>query len=216
MNRLKFLGLASLFSGLALLNACAKTASSGTSQVSLQIGSLSAANQLIQFLLPEARAAVTSAKVCFKKVKFKTEEELNYMETEIEKDSESDRLIKEAEIEKEEEVEFRPGEVELSSSGIEIGTVTLPEGTYTQIEFILEKDGRGCSGNNSVDLVNTSGMFTTPESIEIKLAGRFIASEANQVLSLNMNDILMALDQVTSNNQIKDKLENLGVKGHFE
>lgn len=217
MNHLKVLGLTSFFSGVVLLSACAKSAApTGKSEVSIQIGSLSAANQLMNFLIPEAKAAITSAKVCFKKVKFKTEEEINYSETEHESESESEQLEKEAEIEREEQAEFHPGEIELSSEGVEIGKVTLPEGTYTRVEFILEKDGKGCSGNKSVDLVNNYGTFITPESIEIKLEGRFIASEANQVLSLNMTELLMALDGVTSTSQIKDKLEKISVKGHFE
>jgi len=210
------LGLTIILGGVVVLSGCAKAPVPGTSQISLQIGRLSAANKLLNFFMPEARASVTSAKVCFKRVRFKTEDEVHYLDNGQESETENERIKKEIEIEKEEEVEFRLGEIDISAEGSEIGTVTLPEGTYTQLEFVLEKDGKGCSGTHSVDLVNTSGIYSTPESIEIKLEGRFIASEANQVLSLNMNNILNALDEVTSNNQIKSKLEALSVKGHFE
>lgn len=221
MNRLKALGLNIAMVGGLLVSGCAKTQTPGTSRVEIQIGNLTAMNRLMNLLVPEARAAVNSARVCFKRVKFKTEEEIHYLETlsssdDDLSDSHHSDDSKEIEIEREEEVEFRLGEVELSSQGAEVASVVVPEGTYTRIEFEFEKDGRGCTGDKSIDVVNTNGSYATAEKIKIRLDGRFVASEASHVLSLNLNNIMDALDEVNANSQIKSKLESLSVKGSFE
>ncbi len=221
MKTLNHLSISVVLFSQLLLSGCGKSTTPGMSKVSLQLGQYSAFNRILSWVVPEARAAVTSARFCFKRVRFKTEEEFHsntHSSSGDDTGSDDSNAINDDTHHTEddsENVDFTPGEIDISSVGSVIGEVSLPEGTYSRVEFDLEKDGPGCTSSKSAEVINSQGMFSTQERITIKFEGKFIASEANQVLSLGVDNILAALDAVNNASEIKAKLENAGVKGSF-
>lgn len=185
--------------GATLFWGCGKEGSSANPKISVQFGTYTASNRWLRFFIPEAHAALSNGKFCFKRLRFKTDGE----QTSADPTQDSDN------------VDFAPGEVTILTTGNSLGDVVIPAGTYKRVEFDLEKDGPGCTSNKSVQLTNSSGSFSSQDRITIKFEGTFVASESGQVLSLAVQNITNALNQVTSDNDIKTKLEDASVKGSF-
>lgn len=139
-------------------------------------------------LIKPAYAAVSSATFCFKRLRFKTENE----GTSSNPSQDSDNL------------DFAIGEITISPSGTALGSVQLPKGTYTRIEFDLEKD---CTSAKSVQVSNTSGNFSTNDRVTVKFEGTFTMGDSAAKVSLGVQSIVSALDTVTSDSEIKNKLE---------
>jgi Domain of unknown function (DUF4382) len=145
-------------------------------------------------LIPSAYAAVSSATLCFKRLRFKTQDET----TSADPANDSDNI------------DFSLGEVTLSPSGTTLSSVQIPAGTYTRIEFDLEDK---CASGKSLQLTNSNGSFSTDQRITIKFNGTFTATGATQNLSLAIDSILTALDAATNNNGLKSTAE--GASGTF-
>lgn len=159
--------------------------SSGASHpVTISTGNYSVA-KLQDFIIPSAHAAVSDLTVCFKRLRFK-------------KDINDDTVAETSE----DNIDLSLGLVSLSSSGSALGTVSVPEGTYTRIEFDLESD---CNGK-SVDLVNDFGSFSTAARITIKFEGAFVVN-GNENLVLGVQDILNAVNAHNGSQSLKDSLE---------
>ncbi len=150
-------------------------------------------------LITPAYASVSSLTLCFKRLRFKT----TYSGGTNGDTTDSTNF------------DFNPGEVSLSPSGNTLGQINLPAGTYRRIEFKLSKD---CTSGLSVQFTNSQSnqTFSTGEDIEIKFEGTFEAAGEAQDLSLQFQNLVTALDSVTSNTGptgIKAALEN--VQGGF-
>lgn len=191
-----------LMSGIAL-SAISALSLTGCGQeanptITLQVGSLSASNKILDFFIPSAYAAVSSAKICIKRLRFK---QADGGSTGSETSDGSDNI------------DFAPGEVTLAA-GTTIGDVAIPAGTYKRLEFDLD---RVCGNNNSVSFTNGSGSFTSQDTITVKFEGTFDASSSGQVLELGFGSIVSAMDGVisSSGNTIKNALEAASVKGSF-
>ena len=179
---------------LASLTACGREANP---TISLEVGNLSASHKVIDFFIPSAYAAASGAKLCFKRLRFKMED--------------TDSSSGSAQSDSEDNIDLQLGEVDIYP-GAPLGEVTIPAGTYRRIEFDLD---RNCPSGSSVSFQNSSGSFSTQDTITIKFEGTFEASSSGQKVSLGMGAILSALDSVTNAGQIKNTLEAAGVKGRF-
>lgn len=180
---------------LTTLSACGREANP---TITLEVGSLSASHKVIDFFIPSAYAAASNAKLCFKRLRFKSED----LDSSNGSSSQGDT---------EDNIDLQLGEVEIYP-GAPLGEVTIPAGTYRRIEFDLD---RNCPSGSSVSFQNSSGNFSTQDTITIKFEGTFEASSSGQKVSLGMGAILSALDSVTNAGQIKNSLEAAGVKGRF-
>jgi len=140
-------------------------------------------------LIKPAYAAVSSVTLCFKRLRFKTENQGTSDPTQN-----SDNI------------EFQIGEVTLSPSGSKLGSVQLPKGTYKRIEFDLEKE---CSSGKSIQVSNTSGNFGTNDRVTVKFEGTFTMTGANATVSLGAQSIVSALNNVTQDSEIKTKAESV-------
>lgn len=125
--------------------------------------------------------SVTSVKMCFKRLRFKATSTSG-----------------------EDNIDLPLGEVTLDSSGTSLSQVTIPSGTYTRIEFDLNKD---CASGKSLQIENSSGTFTTESTTTIKFDGTFTMTQSHRVLSLGIQNIINKLNEVNSNGQLKDKAE---------
>lgn len=182
-------------------NPTSATSTSTTSTtVTLSFGSYTVAqNSIMDYLIPKAYAATfTTATFCLKRLRFKTDDE----------DSSSS----------EDNIDFSPGVVTLSTSGSTIGVITLPTGTYKRIEFDMETD---CMDTNpsqaSVAFANEFGSYTSDDTITMKWRGTFVANEVAQSLTLNISNAINALTALDNpgNNDIKNTLEAAGSDGSF-
>jgi len=155
--------------------ACSEKAE--TVDIGLGMGSYTTAQNkplLLRLLgLSEANAAVSSLKMCFKRLRFKLPDE--------------ETLLPET---SEDNIDFYIGEVDISSGGAALGMVTIPKGTYRRIEFDLEPD---CASGKSLEVVNSNGTFFTNERITIKFSGTFNA-DVDGYLTLGVQQILDALN----------------------
>ena len=182
---------------LASLSACGREANP---TITLKVASLSASNPILDFFIPSAHAAVSSAKICIKRLRFKQEDGGSTGSTQGDG---SDNI------------DFSPGEITLAA-GTTIGEVTIPSGLYKRLEFDLD---RVCQGSNqSVSFQNDFGSFSSNATITIKFEGQFDAASSGQELELGFGSIITAMDGVAagaSSNDIKNALENASIKGSF-
>lgn len=132
--------------------------------------------------------AVSSLTFCFKRLRFKKEGESTNGDTTTDEDN----------------IDLNLGEINISPSGTDLTSVSIPAGEYTRIEFDLEKD---CVSQKSIQLTNSNGSFSTDDRITIKFEGYFIAASSSQTLSLGVSNIINKLDEVTTNSEIKTKAE---------
>ncbi|MCM2280985.1 MAG: hypothetical protein NDI61_03970 [Bdellovibrionaceae bacterium] len=172
---------------LALTGCGSDKASSVT--LNLKLGTYSTAEaKLMDLLIPRSHAAVSSAQLCFKRLRFKT----------------TDTNTDASEVESSEDnVDFQIGEVSLSPTSTSLGAITLPAGTYRRVEFDLENN---CGSGNSVELVNDNGSYSSQERITIKFSGQFDAND-DGVLTLGAQNILDQLNNYSGTGSLKDAAE---------
>lgn len=222
------------------LSGCGQGAE-GTSEanpkITIQFGSYSAHNKSFFNLIQSAYAEDPfEAKLCFKRLRFKVEktDDGSSEDSGSSDDSSDDQVAAATEAspsptpsatptstsEVEDNVDFQPGEITLTSTGevVGLGEIELPAGNYRRLEFDLHQDGKGCTGGNAVSVKNaqtTGTPFTAHESITIRFDGNFTAEKSGQVLTLHVQDIVNALKEVTGDDDIKDRLRDTSVKGSF-
>lgn len=165
--------------------------------VSMQFGSYTARNMLIEFFLPSAYAATSDIQMCFKRLRFKQEGDATASDASQDEDN----------------IDLELGEVTLTAGGTSLGEVVIPAATYKRIEFDLEKDCVAGSSGNSISFANGSGSFATQDRMTIKFEGTFVASEASQTVAMTLDQIITALNSVTAVGDIKADLE--AVAGAF-
>lgn len=153
--------------------------------VTLQTGSYSTAS-IMSWFIPEARAAVSDLRFCFKRLRFK-KDLTDTLDPELAEDN----------------VDFSLGEQVISSSGALLGTFQVPEGTYYRIEFDLEPE---CAGK-SVSLSNDFGVFVSDERITVKFEGVFVVN-GSETLELGVQNILDAAN-AHNGGSLRDSLENV-------
>ena len=173
------------------LTGCGKenSGTSGGNNVSLQIGS-TLASSWTDFFVSPAYAAVGEVRLCFKRLRFKTEGE----------ETDSDPTLDD------DNVDFAVGEVSLTGAATPLGDISIPAGTYTRIEFDLEKD---CNGY-SVYVDNDNGTYQTDSRITVKFEGNFlVAADLTQTITLGVENIVTALDSVTADNEIRTQAESV-------
>lgn len=154
--------------------------------VSMQLGAYTTAG-LSSFLIPDAHAAVSDLRLCFKRLRFKKDLSATL-----------DPLLSE------DNVDLILGEVAISSAGTALASVNVPEGTYYRVEFDLEPE---CAAN-SVNLSNDFGVFTSGERITIKFEGTFVVNGA-ETLILGTQNILNAANAYNGVGSLRDALENV-------
>jgi hypothetical protein len=135
-------------------------------------------------IIPNAHAAITNAKFCFKRLRFKPDASTPGSN-----------------------VDLTLGQIDINPAGTNLLTVYVPEGRYERIEFDLDKECDGVPGKPSVEFTNDNGSFTTLESMTIKFDGVYTVNAAG-TLTLNIDSLFDAMDIMTNNNQIKVGLEN--------
>ncbi len=133
--------------------------------------------------IPSAYANVGSVDLCFKRLRFKP----------VENDDSTA-----------ENYDLDIGLVTIDPNGTNIMSVSVPEGTYRRIEFDLEGNCNGL-GAPSVSFLN-GATYSTQDNIKIKFEGILVV-DSDKTVTLNTDIILDALDNVTSDNQIKNTLE---------
>ncbi len=134
--------------------------------------------------ISSAYANVGTVNLCFKRLRFKP----------VENDDSTA-----------ENIDLNLGLVTIDPIGTNIVSVSVPEGTYRRIEFDLERD---CDGFPSPSVSFTNGVttYSTQDNIKIKFEGTLVV-DADKTVTLDTDIILDALDNVTSDNQIKNTLE---------
>lgn len=95
-------------------------------------------------------------------------------------------------------------EVTLNAAGIDLATVTAPEGTYERVELALDAS---CSSGTSADVQNSNGSFASIEDIVFYFDGSFTYSGSNTVLRLNAQPILDALRSANSAPSLRNNAE---------
>lgn len=174
-----------------LTTGCAKDNTAKSHQVAIQFGSYtSVKHNLLSLFLPEANAAVSSLNMCFKRLRFKTAE---------------DPAVTDNPAIDGDNIDFNLGSVDVSSGATALGTITLPEGNYSRIEFDLESD---CASGKSISLVNSKGSFSSAERITIKFEGSFTAN-ADGVLTLGVQQIITALNNYNGSGTLKVAAESV-------
>jgi hypothetical protein len=153
--------------------------------VRLSMGSYTTAS-LSNLLIPNAYAAVSDLRVCFKRLRFKTS---------------TDDSIPDAQ---EDNIDFNLGEVALSNSGTLLGTVTVPAGTYYRVEFDLEPT---CAGK-SLNLSNDFGVYSSAENIKIKFDWVFIV-DGSTTLELGVQNILSEANAYNGVESLRDAFERV-------
>jgi hypothetical protein len=181
-----------LISGLILGCAGSEGTSTGNPLVSLKFDSFSSTLALkASDITPQA---VSSLTMCFKRLRFKLENEVTNPDPSQDEDN----------------VDFYLGDVAISNLGTTLDAIHLPKGTYKRVEFDLDND---CPSGKSVQLTNSNGSFTSTSSMTIRFEGTFVHTGAIADLNLEIQQIVSALNTVTSPSQIKSKAE--GVDGSF-
>jgi hypothetical protein len=159
--------------------------------VSVSMGSYSTAGMFMRnLIIPEAHAAVSDLRLCFKRMRFKKDI------TDID-----DPLV-------DENIDLELGEVSISGAGTILATVNVPADTYYRVEFDLDPS---CAAN-SVYLSNDFGSFTSAEGLKIKFDGVFVVN-GSESLQLGVQDILNAANAYNGTGSLKDALES--VSGNF-
>lgn len=174
---------------------CAKSANGDPLNIQLAFGTYTTAQHksplLKLFEIKQANAAVTSLKMCFKRLRFKAND---VNTTSPATDSGN--------------VDFPIGEITVSAAGASLGAVTVPAGTYRRIEFDLDSH---CASGKSVQLVNGNGSFSSNQTITVKFSGAFDAN-VDGTLTLGVQTIL---DQMNAYNGTDLKTALEGVSGNL-
>lgn len=136
---------------------------------------------------PKAYAAISDLKFCFKRLRFK-------------------RDLPEGVESTDDNVDLELGEQQISSSGLNLGTVSVPADTYKRIEFDLESDCVAGQTLNSVSLVNDFGTYSSGSTITIKFDGTFVVDGAESV-NLDVQNIMDAANAYDGTGTLKDALE---------
>ncbi|MFZ8934554.1 MAG: hypothetical protein ACO2ZP_11715 [Bacteriovoracaceae bacterium] len=142
-------------------------------------------SRIFRLLIPTAFADITSINFCFKRIRFKLQDQDT-------SDPTND----------EDNIDFEIGDINISSGGNTLGTINVPTGTYERIEFDLEDK---CGSSRSVEVQKLSGTFSTTDRITIKFRGTINVSDG--VVVLDVQNIVNALNNTTSSIDIKDNLE---------
>lgn len=156
--------------------------------VTLSFGSLVAQNFILDFFVPSAYASVEETKMCFKRLRFKIDQQ----ET-IDKENSSDNI------------DFAIGEVTLANGGTTLATVTVPAAAYKRVEFDLEDD---CGTGSSLKVTNDHGTYETHSSINLKFEGDFTSDGGEQSLVLQLDAIQSALENYSGSGQLKNAVED--------
>ncbi len=171
---------------------CAPKSATSPAAISLQMGSYTTAqNQSPLWRLlaaKEANAAVTSLKMCFKRLRFKADD----VDTAAPSTDAGNK-------------DFAIGEIVISNSGALLGAVSVPQGTYRRIEFDLDTS---CASGKSIQLVNAQGSFSSTSSMTIKFRGTFVAA-ADGTLTLGVQTILTALNSYNAPSDLKTTVEGI-------
>ena len=136
-------------------------------------------------LIPSAYAGISNVKFCFKRLRFKPDSSTA--------GSNFDLVL---------------GEVDIVPGGTNLLTVSVPNGTYTRIEFDLDKVCEGTPGKPSVSYTNTNTTlsYSSLDHITIKFDGAYEVSSSG-TLTLDIDLLLDALEPVNNNGDIKTALE---------
>ena len=193
MKTMKNLGTALLIS--TVLVSCQQqkdssltSSSSRSYPVNLSMGSYAVAKTSpLDFLIPSAYAAISDLKFCFKRLRFKRDLPDGQADT------------------SNDNVDLDLGQVNMSTSGVLLGQVSVPADTYKRIEFDLEPNCGGL-GENSVDLINDWGTHTSSSTITIKFEGTFVVDGAEN-LELGVQNIIDAANAYDGVGELKDALE---------
>ena len=178
------------FLAMVFSTGCAQN-NSENHQIAIQFGSYTTAkSKILNFFIPDANAAVSSLNMCFKRLRFKTADDPS-----VTSDPSSDN----------DNIDFNLGSVDISSGATSLGTISLPEGNYTRIEFDLENS---CASGKSLSLVNGNGSFSSTERITIKFEGNFTAN-ADGVLTLGVQQILNSLNSYNGGSSLKVTAEGI-------
>jgi hypothetical protein len=139
-----------------------------------------------------AYAAVSSVTFCFKRIRFKTENEATASNPALDPDN----------------LDFTTGEITISPSGTVLRKIPVPPGIYRRIEFDLEAN---CGSGGSVSVSNTSGdgNHVTDERVTVKFQGTFVMGTEDSRVSLEIQNVVSALDTVTGDGEIRSRLETV-------
>jgi hypothetical protein len=181
----------------------------------LQLGQYATAkvtHPILELLTPKlAEASVDSLTMCFKRVRLKTQEDIDstlassktgtqsFTETEPENESEPAH-----EVGEDGNIDFAIGEVNVSASGAALGNISVPAGHYRRIEFDLDSS---CASGKSIQLANSNGSFSSTDSITIRFEGDFVA-DSSGVLILGVQNILDSLNSFAGGD-LKAAAENI-------
>jgi hypothetical protein len=176
------------FVAIAACNSGSKSSpvSSSIQPVSVSMGSYTTAGIFRNLIIPEAYAAVSDLRFCFKRMRFKKDI------TDID-----DPLV-------DENADLDLGEISISAAGTSLGVVNVPAGTYYRVEFDLEP---ACAAT-SANLSNDFGTYSSAETIKIKFDGVFTVN-GSETLELGVQDILNAANAYNGVGSLKDALESV-------
>lgn len=163
------------------LTACnnSEGTSTGNPLVNIRSGTYSALSAM----------TVSEARFCFRRVRFKQAGELTNSDPTVDEDN----------------IDFFIGEKILSTVGDNFGNVRVPPGNYVRIEFDLDNS---CGNGYSVYLINGISSFTSNQHISIKFTGN-ITINSDLSLELALQNLINELNTVTTNSEIKTKLESI-------
>ncbi len=125
---------------------------------------------------------VSNLKMCFKRLRFKPVSGLA------------------------ENIDLVLDEVSVVSTGTMITAANVPAGTYSRVEFDLDTH---CASGKSVQVTNGTGSYASVDTMTIRFDGNLVLASA-QNLDLNVQAIISALNNATSNGDIKIKAEFVG------
>lgn len=100
---------------------------------------------------------------------------------------------------------FGTREVSVSNIGTDLGFVDVPKGTYRQVD--LHANGNFCDSKKSIRLSNSHGEFSTEAPINLKFIGDKTVEGKQDELELIIQKYIEELATVTSDDEIKQKLE---------
>lgn len=176
--KLKQKSLLVMMMATSLLVGCVdekKSSAAQTYPVSVSMGAFTTVKfNPVNWIIPQAYAAVSELKFCFKRLRFKRDLE--------------DTVAHET---AEDNVDLNLGEYVVSSSGTILADVNVPAGTYKRVEFDLEADCKANETANSASLANDYGTFSSTDRITIKFDGNFIV-DGSESLELGVQNILDA------------------------
>lgn len=104
--------------------------------------------------------------------------------------------------------DFNIDDVEYDANGTSLTYVSLPAGKYQTIQLIL---GNQCSSARSLQLTNSNGIFSTTNAITMTLDGAptyLDINDSTTQVTLNVDNIVLALRNVTANTQIQTTVES--------